>query len=152
MDSNVSGPKVVVGIDGSPSSYAALRWAVRYAELVGATVDAVTAWELPGLYGWSGPAVDMDVDRDEARDRMRQELTDVLGADAAGSVRTHVVHGNPADVLLRAAEGAEALVVGSRGRGGFTRALLGSVGQHLTQHATCPVVLVRPEPPRPEPK
>ncbi|MFJ9818605.1 universal stress protein [Streptomyces sp. NPDC101151] len=144
MDTEVSRPRVVVGVDGSPSSYAALRWAVRYAGLLDGTVDAVAAWELPGLYGWSGPAVDMDVDQEEARERMERELTEALGADAAGSVRPLVVHGNPADVLLRAAEGADALVVGGRGRGGFARALLGSVSQHLTQHASCPVVIVRP--------
>ncbi|MGW2702787.1 universal stress protein [Streptomyces sp. NPDC001340] len=146
MDSDATEPKVVVGVDGSPSSYEALRWAVRYAGLVGAgTVDAVAVWELPGLYGWSAPAVDMDVDEDETRQKMRQELTEVLGADAAEAVRTHVVHGNPADVLLRAAEDAEVLVVGSRGRGGFARALLGSVSQHVSQHASCPVVIVRSE-------
>lgn len=145
MGSDVSRPKVVVGVDGSPSSYEALRWAVRYAGLVGGTVDAVAVWELPGLYGWSAPAVDMDVDEDETRQRMRKELTDVLGPDRADSVRTHVVHGNPADVLLRAAEDATVLVVGSRGRGGFARALLGSVSQHVSQHASCPVVIVRSE-------
>ncbi|AYN38109.1 universal stress protein [Streptomyces dangxiongensis] len=142
MDEEVS-RKVVVGVDGSQCSYEALRWAVRYAGVIGGTVDAVAVWELPGLYGWSGPAVDMDVDEDETRQQMRKELTEVLGADAAGSVRAHVVHGNPADVLLRAAQGAEALVVGSRGRGGFARALLGSVSQHVSQHAGCPVVIVR---------
>ncbi|MEU5539969.1 universal stress protein [Streptomyces sp. NPDC020362] len=143
MDRDVSEPRVVVGVDGSPSSYEALRWAVRYAGLVGGAVEAVAAWELPGLQGWSGPAVDMDVDEEDARQRMRQELTDVLGADTAGSVTTRLVHGNPADVLLRAAEGAEALVVGRRGRGGFARALLGSVSQHVSHHANCPVVIVR---------
>ncbi|MFF7240558.1 universal stress protein [Streptomyces collinus] len=143
MDRDVSEPRVVVGVDGSDSSYAAVRWAVRYAALLGGVVDAVTVWELPGLYGWSAPAVDTDVDEDEARQLMRQELTDVLGAETAGAVRTHVVHGNAADVLLRSAEGAEAVVVGSRGRGGFARALLGSVSQHVSQHAACPVVIVR---------
>ncbi|MFE9454435.1 universal stress protein [Streptomyces sp. NPDC006739] len=143
MDTDVSEPRVVVGVDGSQSSYEALRWAVRYAGLVGGTVEAVAVWELPGLYGWSGPAVDMDVDEEETRQKMSQELADVLGAEAAGSVRTRVVHGNAADVLLRAAEGAEVLVVGSRGRGGFARALLGSVSQHVSQHASCPVVIVR---------
>ncbi|MEU6587836.1 universal stress protein [Streptomyces sp. NPDC046881] len=145
MDRDVSEARVVVGVDGSSSSYAALRWAVRYAGLVGGAVEAVAVWELPGLYGWSAPAVDMDVDEDETRQKMRRELTEVLGAQAAEAVRTHVVHGNPADVLLRAAEGAEALVVGSRGRGGFVRALLGSVSQHVSQHAKCPVVIVRSE-------
>ncbi|MEU3243945.1 MULTISPECIES: universal stress protein [unclassified Streptomyces] len=143
MDTDVSEPRVVVGVDGSQSSYEALRWAVRYAGLVGGTVEAVAVWELPGLYGWSGPAVDMDVDEEETLQKMSQELADVLGAEAAGSVRSHVVHGNAADVLLRAAEGAEVLVVGSRGRGGFARALLGSVSQHVSQHASCPVVIVR---------
>ncbi|MQY36612.1 Universal stress protein [Streptomyces sp. RB17] len=142
MDKDVSGPRVVAGVDGSPSSYDALRWAVRYAGLVGATVEAIAVWELPGLYGWSAPAVDMDVDEEETRQRVRKELTEVLGADAAGSVRCHVVHGNAADVLLRAAEGAEVLVVGGRGRGGFAAALLGSVSQHVSQHASCPVVIV----------
>ncbi|MFJ3235285.1 universal stress protein [Streptomyces sp. NPDC086787] len=143
MGTDVSEPRVVVGVDGSRSSYEALCWAVRYAGLVGGTVEAIAVWELPGLYGWSGPAVDMDVDEEETQQKMTQELTDVLGAETAGSVRTHVVHGNAADVLLRAAEGAEVLVVGSRGRSGFTRALLGSVSQHVSQHASCPVVIVR---------
>ncbi|WBO68616.1 universal stress protein [Streptomyces camelliae] len=146
MDRDVSERRVVVGVDGSPSSYEALRWAVRYAALVDGTVDAVAVWELPGLYGWSAPAVDMDVDENEARQAMRKELTEVLGTDVAGSVRTHVVHGNPTDVLLRAAEGAEVIVVGSRGRGGFARALLGSVSQNVSQHASCPVVIVRSAP------
>ncbi|MFJ5901908.1 universal stress protein [Streptomyces sp. NPDC093064] len=143
MDRDVSERRVVVGVDGSQSSYEALRWAVRYAGLVDGIVEAVAVWELPGLYSWSAPAVDMEVDEDETREKMRKELTEVLGADAAGSVRSHLVHGNPADVLLRAAEGAEVLVVGSRGRGGFARALLGSVSQHVSQHAGCPVVIVR---------
>ncbi|MFB7324729.1 universal stress protein [Streptomyces sp. NPDC056190] len=143
MDRDVSERRVVVGVDGSQSSYEALRWAVRYAGLVDGIVEAVAVWELPGLYSWSAPAVDMEVDEDETREKMRKELTEVLGADAAGSVRSHLVHGNPADVLLRAAEGAEVLVVGSRGRGGFARALLGSVSQQVSQHAGCPVVIVR---------
>ncbi|MEW2133786.1 universal stress protein [Streptomyces sp. NPDC005435] len=145
MDADVSRPRVVVGVDGSPSSYAALRWAVHYAGLLGGVVETVTVWELPGLYGWSAPAVDMDVDAEEARDRMRGELTEVLGGDAFDTVQMHLVHGNAPDVLLRASEGAAALVVGSRGRGGFARALLGSVSQHLSHHATCPVVIVRAE-------
>ncbi|MFF4793865.1 universal stress protein [Streptomyces sp. NPDC001276] len=143
MDRDVPERRVVVGVDGSQSSYEALRWAVRYAGLVDGIVEAVAVWELPGLYSWSAPAVDMEVDEDETREKMRKELTEVLGADTAGSVRSHLVHGNPADVLLRAAEGAEVLVVGSRGRGGFARALLGSVSQHVSQHAGCPVVIVR---------
>ncbi|MFJ3306633.1 universal stress protein [Streptomyces sp. NPDC086549] len=145
MGRDASGPRVVVGVDGSPDSHAALRWAVRYAGLVGGGVDAVASWELPGAYGWSAPAVDSDFDEETARQALAQELTDVLGAEGAASVRALVVRGNAVDVLLRAAEGAEVLVVGSRGRGGFARALLGSISQHVAQHASCPVVIVRPE-------
>ena len=145
MGTDASRPRVVVGVDGSPSSHAALRWAVRYAGLIGGTVDAVAVWDMPGAYGWSALAVDADFDDAVARERLSQELNEVLGAEEAGSVRALVVRGNTVEVLLSAAEGAEALVVGSRGRGGFARALLGSVSQHVAQHARCPVVIVRPQ-------
>jgi nucleotide-binding universal stress UspA family protein len=61
-------------------------------------------------------------------------------------VRSQVVNGDPAQVLLDAADGAELLVVGSRGHGGFAEALLGSVGQHCVHHAHCPVLIMRSEP------
>lgn len=84
-----------------------------------------------------------DIDADEARQKMVRELTEALGPDAAASVTSRVVHGNPTEILVRASEGAEALVVGSRGRGGFARALLGSVSRQVAQHADCPVAIVR---------
>ncbi|MER6677412.1 universal stress protein [Streptomyces sp. NPDC000983] len=145
MGENAGTRRVVVGVDGSPSSGAALRWAVRYAALVDARVDAVSAWNLPGADTWSAPAVDADVDEAAARQALTQELDDVLGAESAGAVHARLARGNPVEVLLRAAEGAEILVVGSRGRGGFARALLGSVSHHVAQHAQCPVVIVRAE-------
>lgn len=145
MGADTSRPRVVVGVDGSPSSHAALRWAVRYAGLIDGTVDVVAAWDLPGAYGWSALAVDADFDEAVARQRLDQELSEVLGAEGAASVRALLVRGNTVAVLLAAAKEAEALVVGSRGRGGFARALLGSVSQHVAQHAKCPVVIVRPQ-------
>ncbi len=69
--------------------------------------------------------------------------------DPAGNVpvRARVAEGHAAQVLLDAAAGASVLVVGSRGHGGFTEALLGSVSQHCVQRALCPVVVVRgPDP------
>ncbi|MDQ0834465.1 nucleotide-binding universal stress UspA family protein [Streptomyces achromogenes] len=140
-----SGPRVVVGVDGSQSSYAALRWAVRYGALIGAGVVAVAAWELPGGRVWPARAIDATFDEQRAREGLVQELRDVLGAEYADTVRAYLVQGNAVDVLLGAGEGAEAMVVGSRGRGGFARALLGSVSQHVAQHAKCPVVIVRPD-------
>lgn len=144
MNSGTPPPRIVVGLDGSPSSYAALRWAVRQAELVGGVVDAVTGCEFPSLYGWSAPVVPPDLDLDVAHRRLAEELDEVLGRDRAVEVRPRVVHADPTEALIDAAQGAEALVVGSRGRGTFARALLGSVSHRCAMHAPCPVVIVRP--------
>lgn len=138
-------PRVVVGVDGSASSRAAVRWAVGYAELIGAVVEAVGVIELPLNYGWSAPVVDTSLDDATAQQNFRQELDAVLAEGQSVEVRELLVRGNPADVLIEAARGARALVVGSRGHGTFARAMLGSVSQRCAQHATCPVVIVRPE-------
>ncbi|MFD8141555.1 universal stress protein [Streptomyces sp. NPDC059708] len=143
METQHSAAKIVVGVDGSPSSQAALRWAVRYAGLVGGTVEAVTAWEIPGEASWSAPAVDATFDEEEAERRLVEEVRAVLGEEGASLVRERLVHGHPVEVLVGAAGGAEMLVVGSRGRGGFRRALLSSVSQQVALHAPCPVTIVR---------
>lgn len=140
-------PRIVVGVDGSPSSQAALRWAVRYAGLVGGKVEAVTAWEVPGMASWSAPAVDTEFDEDEAKRGLVGEVRAVLGENGGALVHERLVRGNAADVLVDAAEGAEMLVVGGRGHGGFRRALLGSVSQRVAQHAPCAVTIIRPEVP-----
>lgn len=147
MDRQLEAPRVVVGVDGSPSSQAALRWAVRYAGLVSGKVEVVTAWDLPGAASWSAPAVDADFDEEEAERRLVEEVRSVLGEDGASGVHERLVRGDPAEVLVDAAEGADVLVVGSRGRGGFRRALLGSVSQQVALHAPCPVTIVRPDAP-----
>ncbi|MFJ9453876.1 universal stress protein [Kitasatospora sp. NPDC101447] len=143
MDANESAPRVVVGVDGSPSSHAALRWAIRHATLIGGVVDAVGAWEPPSHFGWSAPVVDMALDRDVADRKFADELQSVLGEDHPVEIRPALVMGDASDVLLDASRGAAVLVVGSHGHGGFTRALLGSVSTRCAQHATCPVVIVR---------
>ncbi|MEW1634281.1 universal stress protein [Streptomyces sp. NPDC093801] len=145
MDTQPEETRVVVGLDGSPSSQAALRWAVRYADLVNGRVEAVGAWDVPGAASWSAPAVDVGFDREEAERSLVEEVRTVLGADGASRVHQRLVRGNPAHVLVDAAEGADLLVVGSRGRGGFRRALLGSVSQQVALHAPCPVTIIRPD-------
>jgi nucleotide-binding universal stress UspA family protein len=136
-------PRVVVGVDGSPSSYAALRWAARYAQLVGGAVEAVHVWDTPSDVGWSGPAIDPDFDLQQARERFAQELRTVFPEERPVDLEECLVEGDPSEVLIRASEGAEVLVVGGRGRGRFARAMLGSVSQRCAQHAACPVVVVR---------
>lgn len=135
--------RIVVGVDGSVSSKAALAWAVRQAKLTDAVVQAVTAWQYPGTYGYPAPAAD-DTNYEELAARV---VTDAIAevASPAGPVeiRPEVVQGNPAAALLAASAGAELMVVGSRGHGGFVEALLGSVSQHCVHHAPCPVVIIR---------
>ncbi|QHC23014.1 universal stress protein [Streptomyces sp. GS7] len=139
--------RIVVGVDGSESSEEALRWAVRQAELTDSTVDAVTAWEYPPLYGSIGwidapqeLASDMKAAASQALDHAVKEA---VAPEQQARIHSVLAYGTPAAVLLDQARGADLLVVGSRGHGGFAGALLGSVGQHCTQHAPCPVVVVR---------
>lgn len=92
--------RVVVGVDGSPASYEALRWAVRQARLMGATVDAVAAYDVPGGVGWSAPAVDADFDEAQARQTLADEIRSVLVQVGEVPLTEHVVRGHAAKVLL----------------------------------------------------
>lgn len=145
MSPNGKKPRIVAGVDGSKPSIEALRWAVRQAELTGGVVDAVIAWQYPiaaGGLGWA-PTSGLD-DTDYAELAAKALSTAVAEVDVASDVPVHqlVLAGNPAQVLLDTAAGADLLVVGSRGHGGFTEALLGSVSQRCVHHAHCPVVVV----------
>jgi nucleotide-binding universal stress UspA family protein len=135
--------RIVVGVDGSDSSLKALRWAIRQAKLTGGCVDAVTAWRYPPGYGW-GPVDDTAADfENDASRTLTKALAEVSGLEPAVPVRPIVAEGHAADVLLRASRGAGLLIVGSRGHGGFTSALLGSVSLYCVLHAHCPVLILR---------
>jgi nucleotide-binding universal stress UspA family protein len=140
------GKRIVVGVDGSPSSKAALAWAVRQAELTGATVDAVTAWHYPAALGVApfAPMAWPDADfAGFAATVLRNTVAEIVEPDGPVKVSSTVHEGNAAQVLLDAADGADLLVVGSRGHGGFSEALLGSVSQYCVHNAQCPVAIVR---------
>ena len=135
--------RIVVGVDGSPSSMTALRWAILQAELTGCDVEAVTAWQLPSRYGFAAVtdrATDFEGD---ARKVLAGALNEVSSVEPDVLIRSSVAAGHPAEVLVRAARGADMLVVGSRGHGGFTGAVLGSVSQYCVHHAPCPVLVIR---------
>jgi nucleotide-binding universal stress UspA family protein len=135
--------RIVVGVDGSPSSMTALRWAILQAELTGCDVEAVTAWQLPSRYGFAAVtdrATDFEGD---ARKVLADALNEVSSVEPDVLIRSSVAEGHPAEVLVRAARGADMLVVGSRGHGGFTEAVLGSVSQYCVHHAPCPVLVIR---------
>ncbi len=139
--------RIVVGVDGSDTSRAALRWAMRQASLTGSAVDAVIAWHYPVMAGGFGWVVVSETDITDFKELAAKQLAEVIADEVDPGlevrVRSSVVEGNAAQVLLEAAAGADLLVVGSRGHGGFTSALLGSVSQHCAHLAPCPIVIIR---------
>ena len=142
--------RIVVGVDGSEHADAALRWALREAVLRGADLDVVAAWHEPFVPDLSGmaPVTTATVAIAEETAKIVDRAIDaaLVADDVAGdavAIHRTVDHGPAAHVLLRAAEGADLLVVGSRGRGGFAGLLLGSVSHDVAHHAPCPVVIVR---------
>jgi nucleotide-binding universal stress UspA family protein len=146
MTNNEARPFIVVGIDGSESSRAALRWAAHQAQLIGAELRPVQAWEHPYTFGMPVDYSDDDSEAD-ARGDLQRTINEVLGNQPEVPVSPQVVRGHPAAVLTEAAKQAALLVVGSHGRGAFAGMLLGSVSQHCVQHATCPVLVIRAAPP-----
>ena len=141
--------RIVVGVDGSPASKAALEWAVKEAELRGAAVHVVMAWQLPVVYNppniMAVSSLVSGEDLAAAATSEVQKLAQEVGREGGASVIGEAMEGHPAEVLISAATKASLLVVGSRGHGGFVGALLGSVSQHVVAHAVCPVVVV-PDP------
>jgi nucleotide-binding universal stress UspA family protein len=136
---------IVVGVDGSPESKEALRWALEEARLRAATVRAVYAWRDPYTLA-PGFGLPEDFEFDALRERAVETLDAVIAeVDGTSDVLVDgvVAEGAAASVLVDAAEGADLLVVGSRGHGGFVGLLLGSVSQQCVQHAPCPVLVVR---------
>jgi nucleotide-binding universal stress UspA family protein len=139
-------PRIIVGVDGSSSSVAALRWAVQQAERTGGTIDAVIAWEFSLVASGFGWAPNKAFDDTEYRELAAKTLNAAIGdvnPPPSVAVNQVVVEGNPALVLLSAAKDADLLVVGHRGHGAVVDALIGSVSVRCLHHATCPVVIVR---------
>jgi nucleotide-binding universal stress UspA family protein len=140
---------IVVGVDSSEGAKAALRFALDEAALRRATLRVVHAWQFGyiGASGIQGFAPVAGADLSDLRRRAEIALDGVLHevAPAANGVVVErlVVEGAPATVLVDESRHADLLVVGSRGHGGFTGLLLGSVSQQCAHHAECPVVIVR---------
>jgi nucleotide-binding universal stress UspA family protein len=133
-------PVVVVGVDGSPGGEDALDWAAAYARATGGSLRLVSAWDWPTFEG--APIVLGDYDpRKAAADLLKHAATRVKFPPER--IATSVLRGLPARALLDAAHDADLLVVGSRGLGGFSGLVLGSVGSYCAHHAPCPVVVVR---------
>ncbi|WP_336649609.1 universal stress protein [Kocuria rosea] len=141
---NAAEAVVVVGVDGSPQSVEALRWGARLAPAYGATVKVVGAWENPpeyvGFVHFKGDRFD-----ELARERVERAVQEAFGADVPAGLSTVVEFGHPSKVLMRHCEGAELLVVGRRGHGGFKGLLMGSTSSACVAHAPCPVLVLPDE-------
>ncbi|HZG98475.1 MAG TPA: universal stress protein [Nocardioidaceae bacterium] len=139
---------IIVGVDGSDTSKAALQWAYGEACHHGAALTVVSTWKRPTLpmsppYGHTTDEGYQDQPKTTALAVLDNFIADLEPHTPAVDVRTSIEEGSPAKVLIERSQGADLLVVGSRGLEGFTGMLLGSVSQHLVAHAHCPVVVVR---------
>lgn len=133
--------RVVVGVDGSEGSAKAMRWAAEEARLRDATLVVVHGWEVPyaGEMTYAGDVLTM---YQEGAAELVDQVVDAAGLPPEQPVERRPVHGSPVRALTDAAEDADLVVVGSRGRGGFIGLLLGSVSSQISRHGTRPVVVI----------
>jgi nucleotide-binding universal stress UspA family protein len=137
----LGGGTIVVGVDGSDPSIEALRQAATMAGALGSTIMAVACWRYPPAYD-SFVALEWSPETDAAQ-VLEESLTRAYGDSRPAGLRTLVRQGQPASVLIDESATADMLVVGSRGLGGFSGLLLGSVSAACAAHAHCPVLVVR---------
>jgi nucleotide-binding universal stress UspA family protein len=134
---------IVVGVNGSANSIRALRWAVDYAFEQRVELHAVYVWEWPfsaaGLYGVVPDRAKLEHDAERF---LRREIAAMEIGEGGPLIEPKVVEGRPSAGLLDVSTSASMLVVGARGHGAIASALLGSVSDQVTHHATCPVIVV----------
>ncbi|WP_332662297.1 universal stress protein [Aeromicrobium sp.] len=136
---------VLVAHDGSAQAEAAVRTAARLAAALGQPVTAVRAWNVStaprpstAAPGYMPPFEDFEAATLAA---LEEDLAPIRSENPGVTITAAVVHGSPAAKLIDASDRADLIVVGSRGHGGFTGLLLGSVSEQVVRHATCPVVV-----------
>lgn len=133
--------RIVVGIDGSSGSIAALRAAEALAKATGSWLDVVACWSVPTSLALSYGLGQVDFE-DGARQLLQDTVRKTFGETLPDKISTSLVHGAPRQKLIELSDGANMLVVGRRGHGGFAGLLLGSVSQACVAHAHCPVLVV----------
>lgn len=134
------GGRIVVGVDGSAPSLAALRRGARIAESLGCRLVGATVWEFP--QSWPGYAIEGWSPEADARSIAEDASLEVFGSKAPAWYSIVIRTGSAARQLIAESDGAEMLIVGSRGLGGFTGMLLGSVSRSCVEHAQCPVLVI----------
>jgi nucleotide-binding universal stress UspA family protein len=127
--------KIVVGYDGSKGSELALEWAAREARLRGVPLSVVRAWTT-GEFGTDEELGDF------TQQQLEKDVAEALSHDQSLPWQAVAAMGSPAKVLIEHSAGAQMLVVGSRGHGGFAGLLLGSISQQVSAHSGAPVVVI----------
>jgi nucleotide-binding universal stress UspA family protein len=138
---------LVVGHDGSPAAARTLDLALDVADRLGAAVTVLRVWNIgsapPHSLFKEGYVSSFEEVSAEVGTRLEHDTLAARERHPAVEVACHAVHGQPAEALIEASTGATMLVVGSRGRGGFSSLRLGSVSEQCVRHAFCPVLVVR---------
>ena len=145
---------IIVGIDGSPESDAAVNWAAHDAAIRGLPLTVVHV-ESPAAATWSqAPVLEESPSEQQAEGRSLLAHASTIARDAiADTAQVHITgellsSATPVPTLVEQSKDAELIVVGSRGRGALSRSILGSVSAGLIRHAHCPVALIRPDDPQ----
>ncbi|RNI23834.1 universal stress protein [Flexivirga caeni] len=133
---------ILVGVDGSPTSLRAIRWAIDEARLRGCAIEAVTVWQPDSPTGPSDAAA-----AQELQQRVLRDVTACVTPEPL--ISGQVENGSPADVLVRRSEDASLLVVGSHSVGSMRHTALGSTSDYCSRMAVCPVVVLPIQPDRP---
>jgi nucleotide-binding universal stress UspA family protein len=142
--------RIVVGVDGSPVSRDALRWAAAEAELRDCRLEVVYGWQVsteprpPDVE--LGVAPPLEAYQQQAEERIGGVVAETLGPDGSGRITVRAVHRTPGRALIQQSEDADLLVLGSKGHGRLATWLLGSISDEAVQRAPCSVVIVRPRP------
>lgn len=134
-------PRIVVGVDGSGASVGALRQAQRLAGPLGAEVEATGCWHYPRMYV-GHEVMGAHGFEEQAGKLLEQTVVAAFGPNRPANVRTILLHGSARELLIEASRGADLLVIGRRGQGGFAGLLLGSVSSACVAHAHCPVMVL----------
>jgi nucleotide-binding universal stress UspA family protein len=146
---DLAGGRVVVGVDDSAQAFAALQWALAEAALRHASVEVVHTWTPPMSALPFGGTLSVPLDEVAVDATARQHVEEMVGVALGASpdptvpVQVTILPGTPALALVEVAADADLLVVGSHGRTGLSRLVLGSVAMAVVQHSPCPVVVVR---------
>jgi nucleotide-binding universal stress UspA family protein len=138
---NAPSSRILVGVDGSPSSIDALRYARRLAEALDEPLEVITTWDLPAQLGYGNYLFDERALVERAQAVVRNAIADAFAGAPPGKVSTLVKRGPAARTLIEQSASAAMLVLGSRGHGGFVGMVLGSVSAACAAHADCPVVI-----------